>query len=43
MRRFTWFNATSLTLGLAFLYLPILLLVPLLVYDQVQRRQLERR
>jgi putrescine transport system permease protein len=25
--RFTWFNATSLTLGLAFLYLPILLLV----------------
>jgi putrescine transport system permease protein len=27
IRRFTWFNATSLTLGLAFLYLPILLLV----------------
>jgi putrescine transport system permease protein len=26
-RRFTWFNATSLTLGFAFLYLPILLLV----------------
>jgi putrescine transport system permease protein len=26
-RRFTWFNATSLALGLAFLYLPILLLV----------------
>lgn len=25
--RFTWFNATSLTLGFAFLYLPILLLV----------------
>ncbi|MBD3677084.1 MAG: ABC transporter permease subunit [Rhodobacteraceae bacterium] len=27
MRRMTWFNATSLTLGFAFLYLPILLLV----------------
>ena len=27
MRRFTWFNATSLTLGFAFLYLPMLLLV----------------
>jgi putrescine transport system permease protein len=27
IRRFTWFNATSLALGLAFLYLPILLLV----------------
>lgn len=27
MRRFTWFNATSLTFGFAFLYLPILLLV----------------
>ncbi|MCP3969683.1 MAG: ABC transporter permease subunit [Rhodobacteraceae bacterium] len=27
MRRFTWFNATSLTLGFAFLYLPITLLV----------------
>ncbi len=26
-RRFTWFNATSLTLGFAFLYLPILLVV----------------
>ena len=26
-RRFTWFNATALTLGFAFLYLPILLLV----------------
>lgn len=26
-RRFTWFNATSLTFGFAFLYLPILLLV----------------
>ena len=26
-RRFTWFNATSLTLGFAFLYLPILLLI----------------
>ena len=26
-RKFTWFNATSLTLGFAFLYLPILLLV----------------
>src|SRR3712207_2417727 len=26
-RRFTWFNATSLVLGFAFLYLPILLLV----------------
>ena len=25
--RFSWFNATSLTLGLAFLYLPILILV----------------
>lgn len=27
MRRFSWFNATSLTFGFAFLYLPILLLV----------------
>ncbi|MCB1416001.1 MAG: ABC transporter permease subunit [Phyllobacteriaceae bacterium] len=27
MRRFTWFNATSLTFGFAFLYLPILLLI----------------
>ena len=27
MRRFTWFNATSLTLGFAFLYLPMVLLV----------------
>jgi putrescine transport system permease protein len=27
MKRFTWFNATSLTLGFAFLYLPILLLM----------------
>jgi putrescine transport system permease protein len=27
VRRFTWFNATALTLGFAFLYLPILLLV----------------
>jgi putrescine transport system permease protein len=27
MRRLSWFNATSLTLGFAFLYLPILLLV----------------
>jgi putrescine transport system permease protein len=26
-RRFTWFNATALTFGFAFLYLPILLLV----------------
>ncbi len=26
-RRFTWFNATALTLGFAFLYLPIVLLV----------------
>ncbi|MFQ5438303.1 MAG: ABC transporter permease [Paracoccaceae bacterium] len=26
-RRFSWFNATSLTLGFAFLYLPILILV----------------
>lgn len=26
-RRFTWFNATALTLGFAFLYLPILLVV----------------
>lgn len=26
-RRFSWFNATSLALGMAFLYLPILLLV----------------
>ncbi|MFZ1815243.1 MAG: ABC transporter permease subunit [Rhizobiaceae bacterium] len=26
-RKFTWFNATSLTLGFAFLYLPILILV----------------
>ena len=27
MKRFTWFNATSLTLGFAFLYLPMVLLV----------------
>ncbi|MBC7164646.1 MAG: ABC transporter permease subunit [Roseovarius sp.] len=27
MRRLTWFNATSLTLGLAFLYLPMLILI----------------
>ncbi len=27
MRRFSWFNATSLTLGFAFLYLPMILLV----------------
>jgi putrescine transport system permease protein len=27
MRRLTWFNATSLTLGFAFLYLPMVLLV----------------
>lgn len=27
MRRFSWFNVTSLTIGFAFLYLPILILV----------------
>ena len=27
MRRFSWFNATSLTLGFAFLYLPMLVLI----------------
>jgi putrescine transport system permease protein len=27
MRRFSWFNATSITVGFAFLYIPILLLV----------------
>ena len=27
MRRFSWFNATSLTLGFAFLYLPMVLLI----------------
>jgi putrescine transport system permease protein len=27
MRRFSWFNATSLTLGFAFLYLPMLILI----------------
>jgi len=27
MRRFTWFNATSLTLGFAFLYLPMVILI----------------
>ncbi|SEO06881.1 putrescine transport system permease protein [Salinihabitans flavidus] len=27
MRRFTWFNTTSLTLGFAFLYLPMIILV----------------
>jgi putrescine transport system permease protein len=27
MRRFSWFNATSLTIGFAFLYLPMLILV----------------
>jgi len=26
-RRFSWFNATSLTLGFAFLYLPMVILV----------------
>ena len=27
MKRFSWFNATSIALGFAFLYIPILLLV----------------
>ena len=27
MRRLTWFNTTSLTLGFAFLYLPMLILI----------------
>ncbi|MCM2562860.1 ABC transporter permease subunit [Lutimaribacter sp. EGI FJ00015] len=27
MRRFTWFNATALTLGFAFLYLPMIILI----------------
>lgn len=27
MRRFTWFNATALTLGFAFLYIPMIILV----------------
>jgi len=27
MRRLTWFNATSLTLGFAFLYLPMIILI----------------
>ena len=27
MRRFTWFNATSITLGFAFLYMPMIILV----------------
>ena len=27
MRRFSWFNATSLTLGFAFLYMPMIILV----------------
>ena len=27
MRRLTWFNVTSLTLGFAFLYLPMLILI----------------
>ncbi|KAA0913285.1 ABC transporter permease subunit [Aquicoccus porphyridii] len=27
MRRFTWFNATSLTLGFAFLYIPMIILI----------------
>jgi len=27
MRRFSWFNATSLTLGFAFLYIPMIILV----------------
>lgn len=27
MRRFSWFNATSLTLGFAFLYLPMIILI----------------
>ena len=27
MRRFSWFNITSLTLGFAFLYIPMIILV----------------
>ena len=27
MRKFSWFNATSLTFGFAFLYLPMLILI----------------
>ena len=27
MKRMTWFNVTSLTLGFAFLYLPMIILV----------------
>ena len=27
MKRFTWFNVTALTLGFAFLYLPMVILV----------------
>ena len=27
MKRFTWFNATALTFGFAFLYLPMVILV----------------
>ena len=27
MRRFSWFNATALTLGFAFLYLPMIILI----------------
>ena len=27
MRRFSWFNATALTLGFAFLYIPMIILV----------------
>ena len=27
MRRFTWFNATSLSLGFAFLYIPMIILI----------------
>ena len=27
MRRFSWFNATALTMGFAFLYIPMIILV----------------
>ncbi|MCR9108101.1 MAG: putrescine ABC transporter permease PotI, partial [Rhodobacteraceae bacterium] len=27
MRQFSWFNATALTLGFAFLYIPMIILV----------------
>ena len=37
-RRFSWFNATSLTLGFAFLYLPMVILV---IFHRAQQKEME--